>query len=182
MILIIDNYDSFTYNLYQYLSELGAEVEVQRNDKVTPDEIEAMRPQGIVVSPGPCTPTEAGISQDVILRMGPHVPTLGVCLGHQCVGQAFGATVGPAGEIMHGKMSDIRHKGVGVLTGPTQSLPCHPLSLAGGPLRHPPQLPRGHCLDTERPDNGTASQGLSHPRRPVPPRVHHDHGRARSAA
>ena len=117
MILIIDNYDSFTYNLYQYLSELGAEVVVQRNDKITLDEIEAMQPQGLVVSPGPCTPHEAGISQDVILRMGPQIPTLGVCLGHQCVGQAFGATVGPAGEIMHGKMSEIRHKGVGVLQG-----------------------------------------------------------------
>ena len=117
MILIIDNYDSFTYNLYQYLSELGADVQVRRNDQVTLDEIEALQPQGIVVSPGPCTPREAGISQDVILRMGPQVPTLGVCLGHQCVGQAFGATVAPAGEIMHGKMSDIRHIGEGVFRG-----------------------------------------------------------------
>ena len=117
MILIIDNYDSFTYNLYQYLSELGADVQVRRNDQVTLDEIEALQPQGIVVSPGPCTPREAGISQDVILRMGPLVPTLGVCLGHQCVGQAFGATVAPAGEIMHGKMSDIRHTNLGVFQG-----------------------------------------------------------------
>ncbi len=117
MILIIDNYDSFTYNLYQYLSELGADVTVVRNDKVTLEQIEESRPQGIVVSPGPCTPLEAGISQEVILRMGPQVPTLGVCLGHQCVGQAYGATVGPAGEIMHGKMSQIHHRGAGVFRG-----------------------------------------------------------------
>ena len=132
MILLIDNYDSFTYNLYQYLCELGAEVEVARNDKITLREIEDMSPDKIVISPGPCTPAEAGISNDVLRRFGPELPTLGVCLGHQCVGYAFGGTVGGAGEIMHGKMSLIHHTGEGVFRGlpnPFEAIRYHSLAV-----------------------------------------------------
>ena len=132
MILLIDNYDSFTYNLYQYLCELGAEVQVARNDKITLEEIERMSPEKIVVSPGPCTPAEAGISNDVLRRFGPETPTLGVCLGHQCVGYAFGGTVGGAGEIMHGKMSLIHHTGEGVFDGlpnPFEAIRYHSLAI-----------------------------------------------------
>ena len=132
MILLIDNYDSFTYNLYQYLCELGAEVEVRRNDKTTIEEIKAMAPEKIVISPGPCTPKEAGISNDVILRFGAETPTLGVCLGHQCIGDAYGGTVGGAGEIMHGKMSVIHHDGTGVFAGlpnPFEAIRYHSLAI-----------------------------------------------------
>ena len=132
MILLIDNYDSFTYNLYQYLCELGAEVEVARNDKITLEEIERMSPEKIVISPGPCTPAEAGISNDVLRRFGPELPTLGVCLGHQCVGYAFGGTVGGAGEIMHGKTSLIHHTGEGVFSGlpnPFEAIRYHSLAI-----------------------------------------------------
>ena len=117
MLVMIDNYDSFTYNLYQYLSELGAEVVTLRNDKATLEDIEALDPRGIVISPGPCTPNEAGISNDVIRHFGPQIPTLGVCLGHQCIGQVYGGTVDRAGEIRHGKTSMIHHTGQGVLAG-----------------------------------------------------------------
>jgi anthranilate synthase/aminodeoxychorismate synthase-like glutamine amidotransferase len=117
MLLLIDNYDSFTYNLYQYLCELGEEVEVFRNDKITTDDIASMAPERIVVSPGPCTPKEAGISVETIRRFGGKLPILGVCLGHQCMGEAFGATVAGAGEIKHGKMSAIHHDGRGVFEG-----------------------------------------------------------------
>lgn len=117
MILLIDNYDSFTYNIYQYLCELGAEVQVERNDQITLDEVEKLNPDRIVISPGPCTPKEAGIAIEAILRFGPHMPVLGVCLGHQCIGEAFGGTVGGAGEIVHGKVSPINHNGAGVLHG-----------------------------------------------------------------
>jgi anthranilate synthase component 2 len=122
MLLLIDNYDSFTYNLYQFLCELGQEVEVVRNDKVTLDEIAAWAPERIVISPGPCTPNEAGVSTDVVRRFGPSVPLLGVCLGHQCIGVAYGATVDVAGEIMHGKTSLIHHDGLGVFAGLKQPL------------------------------------------------------------
>ena len=117
MILLIDNYDSFTYNLYQYLCELGAEVSVVRNDKITLGQIRNMNPEKIVVSPGPCTPDKAGISNEVVREFGPIIPVLGVCLGHQCVGQTFGGIVGKAGEIMHGKTSLIHHDGEGVFSG-----------------------------------------------------------------
>jgi len=114
MLLLIDNYDSFTYNLYQYLCELGAEVRVARNDKITPGEIERMAPERIVISPGPGRPEDAGISNEVILKFGERIPILGVCLGHQCIGQAYGAVVEHAGEIKHGKTSLIYHDGKGV--------------------------------------------------------------------
>ena len=162
MILIIDNYDSFTYNLYQYLSELGADVTVVRNDKVTLEQIEESRPQGIVVSPGPCTPREAGISQEVILRMGPQVPTLGVCLGHQCVGQAYGATVGPAGEIMHGKMSQIHHRGAGVFQGlpvPFPAIRYHSLAV------HYDTVP--DCLEVTAWTGNGLIMGLRHKEHPI---------------
>ncbi len=109
MILLIDNYDSFTYNLFHYLGELGVEVQVFRNDKITLEEIAKLKPQKIVISPGPCTPKEAGISCDVIRRFGQKIPILGICLGHQCIGAAFGGEIIRAPTIMHGKMSDIIH-------------------------------------------------------------------------
>jgi anthranilate synthase component 2 len=117
MLLMIDNYDSFTYNLVQYLGELGADVRVVRNDEVTVDEVEAMRPERIVISPGPCTPNEAGISLGVIERFGARMPILGVCLGHQAIGQAYGGKVVHAKTLMHGKTSAIHHSGRGVLGG-----------------------------------------------------------------
>ena len=117
MLLMIDNYDSFTFNLVQYLQVLGAEVEVVRNDAMTVDEIEKLAPQRIVISPGPCTPNEAGVSLEVIERLGPTTPILGVCLGHQSIGQAYGGKVVRAGNIMHGKTSRIRHQGGGVFAG-----------------------------------------------------------------
>ena len=117
MLVMIDNYDSFTYNLYQYLCELGAEVATYRNDKITLKEIEDLAPEGIVISPGPSTPLEAGISNDVIRHFGPSVPILGVCLGHQCMGYVYGARVDRAAEIRHGKTSLVHHRGAGLLDG-----------------------------------------------------------------
>jgi len=117
MLLMIDNYDSFTYNLVQYLGELGADVSVFRNDALQVDEIEELNPQHIVISPGPCTPDEAGISVEVVRRFGGRVPILGVCLGHQCIGQAYGAHIVHADRIMHGKTSMIRHKGDEIFAG-----------------------------------------------------------------
>ena len=116
-LLMIDNYDSFTYNLVQYLQSLGAEVRVERNDALTVDEIERLAPQRIVISPGPCTPNEAGVSMAVIERLGATTPILGVCLGHQSIGQVYGGDVIRAGRIMHGKTSRIRHEGKGVFAG-----------------------------------------------------------------
>ena len=115
-VLIIDNYDSFTYNLVQYLGELGADVLVLRNDQVTPEEVTDLHPDRIVVSPGPCTPSEAGISVDLIWKVGQSIPTLGVCLGHQAIGQAFGARI-VRGEPVHGKTARILHDGSGVYKG-----------------------------------------------------------------
>ena len=117
MLLMIDNYDSFTYNLVQYLGELGEEVRVFRNDRITLDEIEALAPARIVISPGPCTPNEAGVSVPVIQRFAGRLPILGVCLGHQSVGQAFGARVVHARQVMHGKTSLIHHRDRGVFHG-----------------------------------------------------------------
>ena len=117
MILVIDNYDSFTYNLVQYLGELGAVLRVVRNDAVSVDEVIAMRPERVVISPGPGTPDDAGISLDVVRRLGATTPILGVCLGHQSIGQAYGATVARARTQMHGKTSQIRHDDAGVFAG-----------------------------------------------------------------
>ena len=117
MLLMIDNYDSFTYNLVQYLQSLGAEVKVVRNDAMTVDESAKLAPERIVISPGPCTPNEAGVSLEIIERLGANTPILGVCLGHQSIGQAYGGHVIRAGRIMHGKTSRIRHEGKGVFAG-----------------------------------------------------------------
>jgi len=117
MLLMIDNYDSFTFNLVQYFGELGAEVVVHRNDQIGVEEIERLAPERIVISPGPCTPNEAGVSLEVIRHFAGRVPVLGVCLGHQSIGQAFGGRVVHAREIMHGKTSLIHHNGVGVFEG-----------------------------------------------------------------
>ena len=117
MLLMIDNYDSFTYNLVQYFGELGQEVKVVRNDAMTVEQIAALGPSRIVISPGPCTPNEAGISLEVLEKLAGQVPILGVCLGHQSIGQAFGGPVVRAKTIMHGKTSMIRHKGIGVFAG-----------------------------------------------------------------
>ncbi|MGK7912655.1 MAG: aminodeoxychorismate/anthranilate synthase component II [Synechococcus sp.] len=117
MLLVIDNYDSFTYNLVQYLGELGAEVQVFRNDRITLDEIRQLSPEGIVISPGPGRPDDAGVSLDVIRDLGAEIPILGVCLGHQSIGQVFGGNVIGAPELMHGKTSPIYHNNVGVFEG-----------------------------------------------------------------
>jgi anthranilate synthase component 2 len=133
MLLLIDNYDSFTYNLYQYLAELGADVQVHRNDEISVEDCLAMGPDRIVVSPGPCTPDEAGISVDLIKAVAGKIPLLGVCLGHQAIGQAFGGDVVSAGEIMHGKTSMIAHDGKGVFAGlpnPFEAIRYHSLAIA----------------------------------------------------
>ena len=132
MLLMIDNYDSFTYNLVQYLGELGEDVKVVRNDEMGADEIERLAPQRIVLSPGPCTPNEAGVSLEVIRRFAGRVPILGVCLGHQAIGQAFGGKVVHAKTLMHGKVSRIHHHGAGVFRGlptPYQATRYHSLAI-----------------------------------------------------
>jgi anthranilate synthase component II len=117
MLLLIDNYDSFTYNLYQYLAELGADVLVRRNDAISVAEAEALDPSHVVISPGPCTPREAGVSNAIIRALGPRVPLLGVCLGHQCIGEVFGGRVARAPQPVHGKTAHIHHTGAGILRG-----------------------------------------------------------------
>lgn len=162
MLLLIDNYDSFTYNLFQYLSELGENVVVVRNDKTTIDEIEKMRPGRIVISPGPSTPLHAGISNEVIRHFGSRLPILGVCLGHQCIGYSYGASVGQAGEIMHGKSSLIHHNGQGVLAdlpNPFSAIRYHSLMVYRDGLPD--------CLEvTAWTDDGTI-MGLRHRQYPV---------------
>ena len=137
MILMIDNYDSFTWNLVQYLCELGAEVRVARNDEIGLEDIASMNPTGLVLSPGPCTPSEAGITLGAIRRFAGSVPILGVCLGHQAIGQAFGGEVVHAGKVMHGKTSTIRHDGRGVFRGvpnPFAATRYHSLAIRRGNL------------------------------------------------
>ncbi|MFH0954312.1 MAG: aminodeoxychorismate/anthranilate synthase component II [Verrucomicrobiota bacterium] len=162
MILVIDNYDSFTYNLVQYLGEMGAELRVVRNDAVSVDEVAAAKPGKIVISPGPCTPSEAGISCEVIARLGATTPILGVCLGHQCIGQAYGGRVVRAGRLMHGKTSMIHHQGRGILAGlpsPFEAIRYHSLLVERGSL--PPELEI--TAETDRQE----IMGLQHRRHPV---------------
>ncbi len=162
MLLLIDNYDSFTYNLFQYLSELGEEVVVVRNDKTTLNDIEKLKPQRIVVSPGPSVPARAGISNDAIRYFAPRLPVLGVCLGHQCLGYSYGATIAQAKEIMHGKSSLIHHNNQGVFSGlpnPFSAIRYHSLAVQRNGLPD--------CLEvTAWTDDGTI-MGLRHCQYPV---------------
>ncbi len=162
MLLLIDNYDSFTYNLFQYLSELGEEVVVVRNDKISLKEIERIKPQRIVISPGPGTPLEAGISNKVIKHFGSRLPILGVCLGHQCIGYSYGGKIVQAGEIMHGKSSQIHHTGQGIMAGlasPFSAIRYHSLIVQSEKLPD--------CLEvTAWTEDGTI-MGLKHRRHPV---------------
>jgi len=124
MVFVLDNYDSFTFNLVQYMGELGAELDVRRNDELSVDEVEALRPERIVLSPGPCTPQEAGISIELIRRMAGKVPILGVCLGHQAIGAAFGGQVVRAPKLMHGKTSEVEHDGKTIFAGIRSPMVC----------------------------------------------------------
>ena len=162
MLLLIDNYDSFTYNLYQYLCELGAEVEVVRNDAAGLDELIAMKPEQVVVSPGPSTPINAGVSIEAIKHFGQNLPVLGVCLGHQCIGEAFGATVEHAGEIMHGKTSPITNDGKGVFAGlsnPFTAVRYHSLAI------RPHSVP--DVLEVTAHSPGGIIQGIRHRELPI---------------
>ena len=162
MILVIDNYDSFAYNLVQYLGELGGEPVVYRNDAINVAGIKAMAPSHIIISPGPCTPLEAGISNEVIRRFGARLPILGVCLGHQCVGYAYGARVGHAGEIKHGKSSLIHHDGKGVLSGLPNPFPAvryHSLAVSRDSLPD--------CLEVSAWTDNNIIMGLRHREFPV---------------
>jgi anthranilate synthase/aminodeoxychorismate synthase-like glutamine amidotransferase len=157
MLLLIDNYDSFTYNLYQYLCELGAEVEVFRNDKITIEDIDQMAPERIVISPGPCTPKEAGVSVDTVRHFAGKMPLLGVCLGHQCIGEAYGGVVAGAGEIKHGKMSLITHDGRGVFEGlpnPFEAVRYHSLAIV------PETVP--DCLEVTATSESGVIMGVRH--------------------
>ncbi len=161
-LLVIDNYDSFTYNLVHFLGELGAEPSVFRNDRITLDEIEAMAPEGIVLSPGPCTPNEAGICLSLIERFAPTTPILGVCLGHQAIGQAMGGEVVRAPELMHGKTSRIHHKGKGLFRGLNSGFEAtryHSLTV------RPETLPE--VLETTATTDDGIIMGLQHRRYPL---------------
>jgi anthranilate synthase component 2 len=162
MLLMIDNYDSFTYNLVQYLGELGEDVRVYRNDQIGLDEIGGLAPERIVISPGPCTPNEAGISVDLILRFGRDIPILGVCLGHQCIGQAFGGRIVHARQVMHGKTSMIHHSDQGVfhgLSNPFQATRYHSLVI------EPETLP--DCLEVTAWTDDEEIMGVRHREYPI---------------
>lgn len=167
MLLMLDNYDSFTYNLVQYLGELGADVHVYRNDALTVREVESMHPERIVISPGPCTPNQAGISVEVIEQLGDRIPILGVCLGHQAIGQAYGGKVVHAGQVMHGKVSLIHHTGQGVFAGlpnPFEATRYHSLVIE--------QVSLPDCLELTawtRHDDGSVEEimGVRHKHLPV---------------
>jgi anthranilate synthase/aminodeoxychorismate synthase-like glutamine amidotransferase len=162
VILLIDNYDSFTYNLYHYLGELGTKVEVFRNNRISLDDIELMRPEKIVISPGPCTPKEAGISCDVILRFAEKTPILGVCLGHQCIGAAFGGEIIRAPSIMHGKLSEVSHDSQTIfrsIKSPFAAMRYHSLVI------NPEQLPAELSISARTADN--VIMAVRHKRFPV---------------
>lgn len=162
MLLLIDNYDSFTYNLFQYFCELGQDVRVVRNNQTTLEEIEKISPEKIVISPGPSTPLQAGISNDVIKHFGPQMPLLGVCLGHQCIGYSFGGIVRQAKQIMHGKMSLVHHSNKGVFAGlssPLAAVRYHSLAVDSSGLPE--------CLEiTAWTEDGTI-MGLKHREYPI---------------
>ncbi len=161
-ILVIDNYDSFTYNLVHFLGELGAKLVVRRNDKIGIDEIRAMDPDGIVLSPGPCTPNEAGICLSLIEALGPTIPTFGVCLGHQAIGQVYGGRVVRAPSLMHGKVSEIRHGGRSVfrgINGPFMATRYHSLTIA------PDSVP--DVLEVTAASNDDVIMGIMHRTHPV---------------
>lgn len=162
MIVVIDNYDSFTYNLVQYLGELGEAVAVYRNDQASVREVAAQRPEGIVVSPGPCSPDEAGISVSLLRELGPHIPMLGVCLGHQCIGAAFGGRVVRAPEVRHGKTSLVYHDSRGVFAGlpnPLEAIRYHSLIVERDSLP-------GELVSTAQTSTGLI-MGLRHVQYPV---------------
>jgi anthranilate synthase/aminodeoxychorismate synthase-like glutamine amidotransferase len=162
MLLLIDNYDSFTYNLMQYLGELGAEIQVRRNDQIEMSDIESMSPDHIVISPGPCTPREAGQSCEIIYRFGPKIPTLGVCLGHQSIGDVFGGIIERCSEIVHGKTSMIHHDGRGVFEGlgnPFEATRYHSL------IVRPDNLP--DCLEKCAWTDSGIIMGLRHREYPI---------------
>lgn len=166
MVFVLDNYDSFTYNLVQYLGELGAEVEVRRNDQVTVEDVESLHPERILLSPGPCTPQEAGISIDLIRHFGGKVPLLGVCLGHQAIGAAFGGEVVPARHLMHGKTSQVEHDGRTIFTGlpsPMTATRYHSLVVAERGLPKDLEI---SATSKER-DGSSVIMGLRHRRFPV---------------
>jgi len=162
MIVLIDNYDSFTFNLYHYLGELGAEVVVHRNDKIAPDAVLAADPDAIVLSPGPCTPKDAGICIDLIHKAAPTIPVIGVCLGHQAIGEAFGGHVVRAPTPVHGKLSNVRHQGRGVfrgINGPFKATRYHSLVVERA------SLPDALAVTAETDDR--LVMGLSHAKLPV---------------
>lgn len=166
MVFVLDNYDSFTYNLVQYLGELGAKIEVRRNDQVTVEEVDAMEPERILVSPGPCTPSEAGISIDLIRHFTGKVPVLGVCLGHQAIGEAFGGKVVRAKTLMHGKTSAVEHDGKTIFAGvrsPMTATRYHSLIVREGDLPKDLEI----SARTKDHDGNSVIMGLRHRRFPV---------------
>lgn len=162
MIFLLDNYDSFTYNLAQYLGELGEQVEVRRNDQVSLDEIESLRPAALVISPGPCTPAEAGISIPLVRHFAGQLPMLGVCLGHQAIGAAFGGRIVRAPVLMHGKVSDVEHDGRTIFSGLPQPLPAtryHSLVIEAASLPE--------CLEVSAHDSSGVIMAVRHKQWPV---------------
>ena len=181
MILVIDNYDSFTYNLVQYLGELGAELRVERNDAISVDEVGAAAPSAIILSPGPCAPAQAGITVETVRRWGATIPTLGVCLGHQAIGEAYGGRVVRAGHVMHGKTSRVVHDGRGIFAGlpsPVEVMRYHSLVVEPGSL---PAALEVVATSADAPDE---IQGIRHREHPVfgvqfhPESIKTEHGKA----
>ncbi len=166
MIFVLDNYDSFTYNLVQYMGELGARMVIRRNDELTVEEVEALKPERILLSPGPCTPQEAGISIPLIQYFAGKVPILGVCLGHQAIGAAFGGDVVRAPQLMHGKTSEVQHDGKTIFSGISSPMTCtryHSLIVAEEGLPKDLEV----SARTVRPDGSTIIMGLRHRKYPV---------------
>ena len=170
MLFVLDNYDSFTYNLVQYFGELGADPVVRRNDEITVEEIAALKPERICISPGPGTPQEAGISSAIIRELGPRIPVLGVCLGHQCIGRGLRRRGGARGRLMHGKTSPILHDGRRRFRRPAEPLRGDAVSLADRAAATRAGLPGGQRRDGGGRDHGPAAQEYPDPRRAIPSR------------